>query len=389
MLEAVFLQAADLLWGGETFVPALAETVEQESRFARRLHGVGQDAQFFQCGSLLCTGRAGLPAKGRHIAGKVFGLNAHLVLQRVNQLRLFAALFFQLLGKRLFALSHHILAGLCGGVLNILRPAALGQIVGHLPGHSTVLTDKVGGAAQLVLVSHPEEIEEQQVFLARGEAGAAPHHLAVEAAHLRGPQHDDAVHRGAVPALGEEHGVAEHVVLVGFEIRKHLSAVGALAVDLGGAKALRVEQVPELLARLDEGQEHHRFAPGTACCHFFSNLAQVRVKSSAKLAYGIIAAAHAHGGDVQLEGDGLGHDAAEVAVFDGIGQLVLIGQAVEHLAEVSHIAPVGGSGHAQDLRTAEVVKDAAIAVGDGMVGLVDDDGPEVVPGEALESCGAL
>ena len=118
-------------------------------------------------------------------------------------------------------------------------------------------------------------------------------------------------------------------------------------------------------------------------------MAQVRVKGSAKLAYGIIAAAHAHGGDVQLEGDGLGHDAAEVAVFDGIGQLVLIGQAVEHLAEVSHIAPVGGGGHAQDLRAVEVVEDAAVAVGDGMVGLVDDDSPEVVPRKALESCRPL
>ena len=253
MLKAVFFQTADLLWGGEPFVPALVQPVQQKAGLACRLHRVRQDAQLFQRGGLLFGGRACFPAKGRHIPGKVLGLNAHLVLQRVHQLGLFAALFFQLLCKGFLPLGHHVLAGLGGGFLDVLRAAALGQIFGHLPGHGAVLTNQISRAAQLVLVGHPQKVEEQQIALARGEPGAAPYHLAVQAAYLGGPQHHHAVNRRAVPALGEQHGVAQHVVFACIEIRQHFLAVGALAVDLGGTESMGVQQVAELLAGLDEG----------------------------------------------------------------------------------------------------------------------------------------
>ncbi len=48
-----------------------------------------------------------------------------------------------------------------------------------------------------------------------------------------------------------------------------------------------------------------------------------------------------------------------------------------------------GGGDAQHLRAAEVVEDAAVAVGDGMVGLVNDDGPEVIMRKAFQPGGAL
>lgn len=113
------------------------------------------------------------------------------------------------------------------------------------------------------------------------------------------------------------------------------------------------------------------------------DLFQIRVQRRAQFPYGVVAAAEGHAGDVQLQGNGLGHDLAQIALFDGIGQLVLIGQAVEHLAQVPHVAAVGRCGHAQHLCTLEVVQDAAVAVGDGVVGLVNDDGAEVVPWESV------
>ena len=204
-------------------------------------------------------------------------------------------------------------------------------------------------------VGHPQKIQKQQVLLARRKPGAAPHHLAVEAAHLGGPQHHHAVHAGAVPALGEQHGVAQHVVLSGVEVGEDFFAVGALAVDLRCPEALGVEQVPELLARFDEGQEHHGLAPGAALRHLGGDLTEIWIQRGAKFPHGVVAAAEGHAGNVQLQGDGLGHDAAQIPLFDGIGQLVLIGQAVEHLAQVPHIAAVGGGGHAQHLGALEIV----------------------------------
>ena len=240
-----------------------------------------------------------------------------------------------------------------------------------------------------MLVGHPQKVEEQQVGLARGEPGAASHHLAVQAAHLGGPQHHHAVHGRAVPALGEQHGVAQHVVLPGIKVGQNLAAVGALAVDLGGAKALGVQQIPELLAGFDEGQEHHRFAALAALGHLGGDLFQIGVKRSAEVSHGVVPAAHGDRRNVQLQGNGLGHDAAQIALFDGIGQLILKGKAVEHLAQIAHVAAIRRGGHAQHLGVVEVVEDAAVSVGNGVVGLVDDDSAKVIMRKAFQPGGAL
>ena len=252
-LETVTFQYADLLGCGQAFSAALVQPVQQQGSLTSRFYSVRQDAHFFKSSSLFRAGRACFPAKGRHISGKVFSLNAHFVLQRVHETGFFAALFFQLFCKCFFPLGHHVLAGLHGCFLDVLRASGLGQIFGHLPGHGAVLTNQISRAAQLVFVGHPQKIQQKQIALARGEPGAAPYHLAVQAAYLGGPQHHHAVNRRAVPALGEQHGVAQHVVFACIEIRQHFLAVGALAVDLGGTESMGVQQVAELLAGLDEG----------------------------------------------------------------------------------------------------------------------------------------
>ena len=68
-------------------------------------------------------------------------------------------------------------------------------------------------SAKLVPLGVPQEIQQQQIGLAREQARAAAYHLAVQAAYLGRAQHHNAVDARAVPALGEQHTVAQHVVL--------------------------------------------------------------------------------------------------------------------------------------------------------------------------------
>ena len=65
------------------------------------------------------------------------------------------------------------------------------------------------------------------------------------------------------------------------------AAVVALAVDLGSPEAVGVQQVPELLAGLDQRQEHHRFAALAAPSHFGGDLLQIRIKGCAQVAHGV------------------------------------------------------------------------------------------------------
>ena len=252
-----------------------------------------------------------------------------------------------------------------------------------------VLAHKVGRAAELVAVGQPEKIQEQQVLFAFVQAGAAAHHLAVQAAHLGGAQHHNAVHTGAVPAFGQQHAVAQHVVGSGVKICQDLGAIGALAVDLGSMESVAVQGIPEFLAGFDQRQKDNGFAPLAVVRHLGGDLVQIRVQGAAQLAHGIVPAGHAHGGDVQPEGDGLRHNAAQKAVPDGIGEFVLIGQAVEHLAQIAQVAAVRRGRYAQDLGRGEPVQNAAVAVGHGMVGFVNDDGAEIIVGELFQPLGAL
>ena len=109
------------------------------------------------------------------------------------------------------------------------------------------------------------------------------------------------------------------------------------------------EDVPEFLAGGYQRQEHHcavAFAHGG---HLGRDLLQIRIQCSSETFGSKVAAAQLHARDVQLQGDGQRLDLAEVPVPDGLRQLVLIGQTVEHFAQVAQVAPVGGGGHAENL----------------------------------------
>jgi len=71
----------------------------------------------------------------------------------------------------------------------------------------------------------------------RSKPHAASDHLLIKGADFGRTQDHDAVHGRAVPAFGEQHGIAKHVISARLEIGKHLRAVIAIAVYLCGAES--------------------------------------------------------------------------------------------------------------------------------------------------------
>ena len=133
------------------------------------------------------------------------------------------------------------------------------------------------GAAKLVALGVPQEIEQEKLRLALAEPCTAPHHLAVQTANFGRAEHHNAVYRGAVPALCKQHTVAEHVVLALIKSFQYLCPFLALAVYLSRHKTALVQNIAKLLRGLDERQKYHRLALGAVFEHFVSYLIQIGV----------------------------------------------------------------------------------------------------------------
>ena len=84
------------------------------------------------------------------------------------------------------------------------------------------------------------------------EPCSAPDHLTVQRSDLRRSEHDHAVNGRAVPALGEQHGIAEHIVLAFIKVGENFCAVIGIAVDLCCAESGIVQDVAKLLRGLDQ-----------------------------------------------------------------------------------------------------------------------------------------
>ena len=145
-----------------------------------------------------------------------------------------------------------------------------------------------------------------------------------------------------------------------------------------------VEDVPKLFGRVDKREKNHCLPVRARPRHFFGNLLQVRLQGTVKVARPEVARLHTHAGEVQLQRDSLRLNRAQVAVPDSAGQGVLKGQRFKHRAQVAHVAPVRGRCDAQHPRPVEVLQDPEIAVTECVVGLVDDDGVEVVRCELVQ-----
>ena len=272
MLEPFALQEPNLFRGRQSLHPALRQPIQEQRRLAGGFDLVRENAQLFQGGPLLVAGRPHLPSEGGDIAGQVCRLDGHFKLQGIHQLTLTTAHFGQLLCQGLLPLGHNVLAGLFLGLLNVNRASGCLDVLGHLPGNLVRFTNQVGGVAQLMALGMPQEVQEQQVFFAGKQAGTTPHHLAIQAPYLCGPQHYHTIHAGAVPALGQQHGVTQDVILPLVKGFEDFRPVLAVAVDLCRPEPLGIEQAAKLLRSAYQGQEYHRLAVLTVGTHFLGDL---------------------------------------------------------------------------------------------------------------------
>ena len=216
------------------------------------------------------------------------------------------------------------------------------------------------------------------MVLPRVQPGAPPHHLAVQAPYLCRAQHHDAVHRRAVPPLRQQHGVAQHVITAAPKGFQHFRTVAAVPVHFRGPEPFRVQDVPELLARLHERQEHHCLPVHAVRRHLVRDMVQVRVQGRADVAGLEVPGLDSHACQVQLQRYGQRLDGAQVSGSDRSRKRILICQRLEELPKAAHVAPVRGGGDAQHPRILEMPQDPLVAVRQAVVRLVDYDGAEIV-----------
>ena len=82
---------------------------------------------------------------------------------------------------------------------------------GRTAGRAVRVTGKQGGGGvQGVVRTHSDDIQHETIGFSRIGPGAPAQHLLVQRRTLRGPRHDDAVHRGLVKAFGEHRTVGDH-----------------------------------------------------------------------------------------------------------------------------------------------------------------------------------
>ena len=129
---------------------------------------------------------------------------------------------------------------------------------------------------------------------------ATSHHLAVQGTNLCGAQHHHTIYIRTVPALCEQHAVAQHVVLAVSEILQNLFPVFGFTVDLCRTETVLTEHVPEFLGCLDQRQEYHCFAIGAVLCHFCCNLIQIGIQRRGDVTGFVISGSCPHMGEINL-----------------------------------------------------------------------------------------
>src|SRR5690606_5099538 len=162
-----------------------------------------------------------------------------------------------------------------------------------------------------------------------------------------------------------------NVVIPSFECLENLRPVGAFPVDLSRPKSARLQDLGEFLAGSDQRQEHQGFAPLSVFEHLVSDLLQVRIERRPQLPRREVAVLHGHLTDVKPEWYSHRPDRREVALSDRPGQRVLVGEAVEKLAKISHVSPIWRGRYSEYLGVPEMVQYPLIALGQHVLCLVD------------------
>ena len=118
----------------------------------------------------------------------------------------------------------------------------------------------------------------------RRQSGTAPHHLTIQAPHLGWSENHNTIHRRAIPALCQEHRIAQHVILPGIKIFQNFSSVLAVSIYLCSPESILIQQVTEFLAGLYQRKEYHCFLIHAVFLHFFCDPLQIRIQCGADFA---------------------------------------------------------------------------------------------------------
>ena len=83
-----------------------------------------------------------------------------------------------------------------------------------MPGQPSGVTGKQGGSGvQGVVRTHPDDIQHQTIGFPRIRAGTPAEHLLVQRRTLRGPRHNNAIHRGLIKPFGKDGTIRDHARL--------------------------------------------------------------------------------------------------------------------------------------------------------------------------------
>ena len=142
----------------------------------------------------------------------------------------------QLSRQGFLALPDHISLGLVQDLQQIhLLSVLVGQDLGGLVSDLLAFSQHARRMHQVVATGLPEEIQQQAVILSWVQPEPAAYHLHVQAPDLGWSEDDNAVYTRTIPALSQEHRIAQDLVLASCEVGQDLRPVRALAVDFGSA----------------------------------------------------------------------------------------------------------------------------------------------------------
>ena len=272
-----------------------------------------------------------------------------------------------------------------GGDLDRAFPGALQQVEDFLASGREA-EEGLGLQQEGAVVA--DVVDDGELLAVVGLAEAAAELLEPQDPRLRGAEHEDGVELGEVEAFVEDVHRADDVELALRELLQRLRprGRGVAGVDGHGAQALLPEEVGHevgVALRDAEGQGARAAAllellEGVSGPGLRRDVAGELLLVEAGVAPGDVPVVH-------LVRDAEVAEAAEEVLLDALDEVAAVDEVL--LAQGEEVAAVGalrGGGEAEEELRAEVVDEAPVGRGRGVVELVDDDVVEGVAREALE-----
>ena len=225
-----------------------------------------------------------------------------------------------------------------------------------------------------MLLTEPEKVEDQQILFARTQSGTASDHLGVQCTDFRRPEDDHTIDGWTIPALCQQHGIAQHRTRPGLiEPFEDLFPIRRGSIDLSGAG----DQPCEFLCDADQRTEYNGLPIRGVELNRLSNLAQIWFQGLANRVHLEVSQTDFDLAHVDLERHRACCDAAQVALGHCLLQTVFVGNALEIPCEAFLVASVRCGSYPEDSCPGELSQHLLIAVRYCVVCLVDDHGTKL------------